>query len=365
MTQIATRRASLCCTVDVSYFISISKRITVATIKEVAKRAHVSVGTVSNVLSGTVPVSKRLQERVQEAVRQLDYHPNYVARSLKIRQTKTIGILVSDLTNPFIPQLVRGAEDAAWREQYMLIIFNSDDQPERESQLLTALRSRQVDGILLVAAGRAGSSHIAALRESGPPVVCLARELPGVDLDCVVADNFSAARECVKHFVDLGHRRIGLISGDLEIATARDRWLGYRHGLIEDGIEPDDRLVVAGGLRDADGYRGGLKLMNGDHRPTAVMAANSMLALGFLRALRELRLACPDQIALITFDDPIFAEALRPALTAVAQPTYEIGSQGMDLLLQRMRDPLRERTKVVLPTRLVIRESSGSSRNQT
>src|SRR3974390_162687 len=121
-----------------------------ATIKEVARRAHVSVGTVSNVLSGAVPVSDRLKERVLQIIRELDYHPNHVARSLKIRQTKMLGMVVSDITNAFFPQVVRGAEDAAWKHSYMMITFNSDDQLEREKQVLSALRARRVDGILLV-----------------------------------------------------------------------------------------------------------------------------------------------------------------------------------------------------------------------
>src|SRR5579885_2687884 len=171
--------------------------------KEVAKKARVSVGTVSNVLSETVPVSKRLRERVLEAVKQLDYHPNQVARSLKIRQTKMIGMVLSDITNPVAPQLIRGAENVAWREKYMLITFNSDDRVEREQQILAALRGRQVDGILISAAG-SSHSHIAAIHESGIPVVCFSREPPGLSMDCVVADNFGGARDCVRHLISLG-----------------------------------------------------------------------------------------------------------------------------------------------------------------
>jgi LacI family transcriptional regulator len=332
----------------------------VATIKEVAKKAHVSVGTVSNVLSGAVPVSKRLRERVLEAVQQLDYHPNHVARSLKIRQTKTIGMLVSDVANPFIPQLIRGAEDAAWREQYMLIIFNSDDQPDREGQLLEALRSRQVDGILLVASGRPDSTHIAALKGSRLPVICLARELPGLDLDCVIADNATAAYDCVKHLIGLGHRDIGFILGDTEVTTALDKSVGYRRALGEAGIEPNPALIVSSpGFRDTDGYRAGVQLLEMQSRPTAVIAANSMLAIGFLRAMKEMQLSCPDQVALIAFEDPIFSDVLRPSLTTVALPTYEIGSRGVELLLKRIHDPSREPSRIVLPTKLVIRESAG------
>ena len=162
------------------------------TIKEVALRARVSVGTVSNVLSGRVPVSKRLSERVQSVVRQLDYHPNHIARSLKIRQSNTIGLVISDITNPFFTHLARGAEDAAWKANYLLIILNSDEQLDRERQVIAALRARRVDGVILVSAADGESDHIRALHEAGTPLVCVDREIPG--LDCVVVNNADGAR---------------------------------------------------------------------------------------------------------------------------------------------------------------------------
>jgi LacI family transcriptional regulator len=332
-----------------------------ATIKEVAKKARVSVGTVSNVLTGAVPVSPRLKDRVLEVIKQLDYHPNYVARSLKKRRTNTIGMVVSDITNPIIPQLVRGAEDQAWAAQFMLITFNSDNQIEREQQMLGALRSRQVDGILLVAANGADHSHVKLLHDSGLPLVCLARQIQGLDVDCVVADHAAGAYEAVKHLNSLGHRTIALVNGDLELQTSLDRHAGYRRALEEAGIPYREELVILGGYRAEDSYAGGSQLMRQNPRPTAVLTANSILALGFLRALRESGLTCPGQIALASFDDAIFAEALRPSLTSIALPNYQLGAQAMDLLLKRIEDPARERTRLLLPPKLIIRESSGST----
>jgi LacI family transcriptional regulator len=334
----------------------------VATIKEVAKKARVSVGTVSNVLSGAVPVSKRLRERVLEVIKQLDYHPNHIARSLKIRQTKMIGMVVSDITNPFVPQLVRGAEAAAWRANYMLIVFNSDDQPEREQQVLAALRSRRVDGILLLAAAGSDRSHVAAVRDSGIPVVCVGQELPGLSLDCIVPDNFLGALECARHLIELGHRRIGMLSGDLLEEPARQRHVGYKQALTDSNIPYDESLIIQGGSRAEDGYRSAVELLSRNPRPTAMFTENAAVALGALRALKELNLQCPQDVALATFDDPYFAEALRPALTAVAQPLFEIGARAMGLLLERIADPTRKPEKLELQMTLNIRESSGTQR---
>jgi LacI family transcriptional regulator len=334
----------------------------VATIKEVAKKARVSVGTVSNVLSGAVPVSKRLRERVLEVIKQLDYHPNQVARSLKVRQTKTLGLVISDITNPFVPHVIRGAEDAAWREKYMLITFNSDDQLEREQQVLEALRGRRVDGVLLMAVSGSDHSHIRSLLDSGIPVVCVDRELPDLATDCVVADHFGGARACVAHFALLGHRRIAMLSGDLGAESARQRFAGYKQALQDANIPSDESLVISTGFRVADGYEAGRKLLERTMLPTAVFASNAPIALGFLKALREANMRCPEDLALATFDDPVFAESLRPALTAVAQPAFDVGFKAVELLLRRIADPKLQPARVVLETTVNIRESSGSLR---
>lgn len=332
-----------------------------ATIKEVARRAKVSVGTVSNVLSGAVPVSEALRERVMSVIRDLDYHPNHVARSLKIRQTKMLGMVVSDLTNPFFPQVVRGAEDAAWKNHYMLLTFNCDDQVERERQVFSALRTRRVDGILLVAASTAGDlSHIRSAVEAGIPVVCLDRALDEIPLDAVTVDNTGGSKLAVEHLIRAGHRRIGIITGSLHLQIAQDRLEGYRQALDGAGIAHSPDLIADGHFRLEAGREAALKLL--DQRPTAVFASNAMMALGLMRALDERGLRCPDDVAVVTFDDPVFSEALRPTLTAVAQPSYELGLRGAELLLSRIGDPQMARTHLVLNGELRVRESSGRPR---
>jgi LacI family transcriptional regulator len=331
-----------------------------ATIKEVARRARVSVGTVSNVLSGAVPVSERLKQRVERVIRELDYHPNHVARSLKIRQTMMLGMVVSDLTNSFFPLVVRGAEDAAWAHNYMLITLNSDDRPERELQALSALRTRRVDGLLLVAAATDGDlSHIKGMINAGIPVVCIDRAIATLPVDCVSVDNVAGVRMGVEHLLELGHRRIGILTGPLTVQLTRDRLEGYRQALAAAGIAMDESLVRTGpNFRAESGYAESLVLLR-EQRPTAVFSTNAMLGLGLLRAINELNMKCPEEVSIVTFDDPVFAQSVRPELTCVAQPAYDIGFRGARMLIERLMDPARTCTHVLLDTELRTRQSTA------
>ena len=321
-----------------------------ATIKDVASKARVSAGTVSNVLSGSVPVSKKLRQRVLDAIKQLDYHPDHVARSLKIRQTRMIAIVVSDISSPAVPQLVRGAEDVAWREKYMLLAFNSDQQLEREQHLMEELRSRRIDGIVLIPAAGAEHAHIAALRDAGTPIVCLNRELD-LNFDCVLADHAAGARECAAHLISLGHRRIAMLAGECEDETMSQRVLGYRQAMDDAKISAADSVVA-----QDSGW------LTATPRPTAVIAPDAVCAVGLLQTLAESNLQCPEDIALAAFGDAAFAGSLRPALTAIAEPSFEMGTRAMELLLLRMGDPHRPPERVVIGTKLIVRESTGSSR---
>jgi len=321
----------------------------VPTIREVATRAGVSVGTVSNVLSGAVPVSKQLRDRVLRVIQEMNYQPNHLARSLKIRHTKMIGMVVRDITDPISARMLRGAEDAAWLQNYLLVTLNSDQQWERERQIVTALRTHRVDGILLTVSAGPCHEHIRAVRDAGIPTVCLERDIPGLGLDCVVAGHSEGARDCVKHLVSLGHRDIGWISA-MDDETAQERFEGYRHGLQDAGLEFDHTLAAPAA-----------QLLARHPRPTAILTADARLATTLLHTLDQRGLRCPQDVAVATFDDSWFSDAFRPRLTAVAQPSYAMGFQAMELLIQRIHDPARRRTRVVVETSLEIRESSGAN----
>jgi len=331
-----------------------------ATIKEVAKRAKVSVGTVSNVVTGAIPVSPRLRARVLAAIRHLAYHPDHVARSLKLRRTKMLGMVVSDITNPFFSQMVRGAEDAALQRNYLLLTFNTDDKVERERQVLSVLRARRVDGILLVVAPSKGRpSHIAETLRFGTPIVCLDRLPPRVRVDSVTVDNVQAARECVQHLLALGHRRIGILTGSMALQTARERLQGYEQALKEAGVAINRELICEGDFRSESGYRLGRELLARSARPTAIFVSNAMMTIGVMKAVEDSGLLCPRDIAIATFDELPLADAFRPHLTAVAQPAYSIGEKGAELLIQRIEAKCGGAPiEIRLPTELRIREST-------
>jgi LacI family transcriptional regulator len=332
-----------------------------ATIKDVARRAGVSVGTASHVLSGKVPVSDQLRKRVEKAMAALDYHPSHIARSLSIRRTHTIGIVVPDITNPFFPQIIRGVESVAAKFGFSTITFNTDDQVDREREALSFLRSRRVDGILLVIApGRNDGSHIKAIIKAGIPVVCLDRLPRSISVDSVSVDNFSGAREAVQHLISMGHQHIAIITGPLSLKNARDRVRGYKSALREAGIPSSAERILEGDFREETGLRISRDLfISGRQRPSALFVSNNLMALGALQGLSELGLKCPDDFALASFDGFIFPDVFRPTLTTVVQPAYEIGVRGAEILLQRLNGELKsDPLHIELSTELRIKESS-------
>lgn len=329
------------------------------TIVEVAKRAGVSIATVSNVIRSTRRVSPKLEARVRAAIRELDYYPNEIARSLKVKQTRMLGLVLPDITNPFFPEIIRGAEDSAFERGYFLVTANTDEQSGRERRIVAALRSYRVDGILLASAPGKDTSHITSTMQAGVSVVCLDRYVPGIPMDAVLLDNIRGGRECVRHLIQSGHRRIAIITGSLELQTARERLQGYEEALKEADIEIDPKLVLEGDFREASGHRLGRQVLGQKVRPTAIFVCNGVMTFGVLRALEELGIECPKDIAIATFDDLAPDRSFHPHLTAVVQPSYEIGGRAATILMDRIEGKLQEGPFVVrvAPT-LVIRESS-------
>lgn len=333
-----------------------------STIKEVAASAKVSTATVSYVINGSARVSPLLRKRVLAAVRQLDYRPNYVAQSLRNRRTHMLGIVVTDITDPFFAQIIRGAADAASKHGYLLTIFNTDDVIEREEQVFSMLRARRMDGILWVPAfGRKARTQLKKALEDGIPVVSLARVLRGVPLDSVVVRNREGARECVLHLINAGNRRIALIGGPKGVSPARDRVQGYLDAMRQCHLPVDAALMREGDFRAGSGYRIGKELLSAFEPPTAFFVANGMMTVGLLRALDELGLHCPEDAALATFGDLEVAEYLYPHVTVAAQPSYELGRQGAELVLQRIRGELRNKrhVSIQLSAKLEVKESSS------
>src|ERR1700686_768145 len=223
------------------------------TIREVADLAGVAVGTVSHVVNGSVPVSEALRRKVQDAIRELDYHPNHVARSLKTSKTRTLGIIVPDMTITFFPQVIRGAETAARQRGYSLIAVNSDDNGERQKELLSLLRSQRVEGVLLViAAAPTPVSQISRMIDAGTRIVCLDRIPDRVPVDSVSVQDSEAAELGVDHLIAMGHRRIAIATGPQTLKNERQRLLGYKKSLLRAGLILDRELIWAGNNRPED-----------------------------------------------------------------------------------------------------------------
>jgi LacI family transcriptional regulator len=332
-----------------------------ATVHDVARRAGVSTSTVSHVVNNTRFVSDELRERVLTAMRELDYTPNAAARMLILKRSHTIGLIVSDIRNPFFASVARGVEDVAQEQGYTVVLCNSDENAERETACLSALETRAVDGVLLASAGVA-DAHLSRLVRAGYPIVLVDRDLPELGAPAVLLDNEGAAYTAVTHLISCGHRRIAMLSGRAAISTTTERVAGYRRALREAGIDVDDRLVVSGASTSEGGAIATNSVLDLEEPPSAIFSGNNLMTIGALQAIANRGLVVPDDIALLGFDDFPFpwSDAFRPHLTTIAQPTYELGRRAAELLVHRLKSsPSRTAERVVLEGQLVVRESSG------
>jgi DNA-binding LacI/PurR family transcriptional regulator len=332
------------------------------TIKEVADLAGVSVGTVSHVITGSVPVSEALKVKVQTAIRQLDYHPNHVARSLKTSRTRTLGIIVPDMTISFFPQVIHGAETAAREHGYSLIAVNSLESAERQKELISLLRSQQVEGILLViASAHTPMGHMSRLIEAGIPVVCLDRVPDGIPVDLVSVDDEAAAEMGTDHLIVQGYSHIAIVTGPLHLKNEHRRLEGYQRSLRRGGIAVKDELVWQGNLRSEDlEAMCQERLRHVSKRPDALLCTNGPTALGALRGLRDCGLKTPEDIGFVTFDELAVEDLFAPAITTIVQPAYDIGRRAAAILLERIEESPRAEGfhTVRLPAELKVRESS-------
>jgi DNA-binding LacI/PurR family transcriptional regulator len=332
------------------------------TIKEVAELAGVAIGTVSHVINGSVPVSDTLRRKVQAAIRELDYHPNHVARSLKTSRTRTLGIIVPDMTISFYPQIIRGAEYAAREREYSLIAVNSDESAARQKELLSLLRSQMVEGILLVVAStQTPLTQISRLIEAGILVVYLDRIPDRISADSVSVEDVSAAELAIDHLIERGHRRIAVVTGPLTLRNERQRLLGYRRALERAGLHAGDDLVWQGNLRTEEvSAMCRERLRDPSAWPDAILATNGPTALGVLRGFRDSGIKTPRDIGFVTFDELTVDDLFEPAVTTVVQPAYDIGFRAAAILLDRIENRSRDKgpESVRLPATLKVRDSS-------
>jgi LacI family transcriptional regulator len=328
----------------------------IATLKDVAERAGVSTATVSHVINETRFVSDELKARVHQAMRELNYRPNAIARSLRRRKTQNMGMIVPDISYPFLAEVARGVEDAGFELGYNVILCDSDGDLEREADYIGLLQEKKVDGIVFVATGES-SSHVRALIEQGMPVVVCDRELPGVEVDTVIADNVGSGHQATEHLIGLGHRRIGCIAGPPVLEISNKRVEGYKKTLEKYGVSLDDGVIVHGDFRCKGGYEAMRELLALDELPTAVFACNDLMAIGAICAASQKKLRIPQDVAIIGCDDIALASFTNPSLTTVAQPKHEMGAAAVEMLVERIKDKSKPPTRQLLPTELVLRDS--------
>ncbi len=302
---------------------------------DVARLANVSVATVSAVVNEKGSVSAERTRRVQEAMRALDYHPDQIARSLKVGRTHVIGVVVPDITNPFYTEVVHGLETEALRHGYSVILCNSGEDPQREQNQLSTLFSRRVDGVVLACTDLSAAYDRLVRRRF--PLVFIDRVPVGFTHAAITTDNIAATYEATRHLVELGHTRIAIIAGRLRFSNGIDRVEGFRKAMQEAHLPVRDDYFCPGDFQIESGYRCGLELMRLAEPPTAILVCNNKMTLGLVRAIGEMRIRCPEQVSILGFDDFEWAANFSPKLTTVAQPMHEIGKQAMKMLLGKLK----------------------------
>ncbi len=331
------------------------------TLREVARLAGVNPATVSRVLNPETRhlVTAKTAQRVQAAVRRLDYEPNRLARGLRTRRSYSIGVVIPDLTNPLFPPIVRGIENALAPAGYTALLTNTDGDPERERQMFETLRGRQVDGFIIASAATRDSLILGALEE-GVPLVLVNRTLDREGIFAVVPDDRRGIQHAVEHLAALGHRSIGHVAAPQRMSTGLRRYRGFLEAMSECGLEVlEDAVVFATGFTEEAGAVAALQLLSSGANCTAVVAANDLIALGVYSAAAKLGLRLPQDLSVVGFNNMPFVDKLAPPLTTVNVPVYDLGVRAAELLLERLQDETAQPRTLLLETRLIERGSTA------
>jgi DNA-binding LacI/PurR family transcriptional regulator len=327
-------------------------------IKDVAKRAGVSSATVSRVLANKDVVKLATREKVLKAVAELGYKPSRVARSLRVKSSQIIGLIISDIQNPFFTSLVRAVEDLAHKNNYALFLCNSDESLEKETLYVDLMLAERVAGVIIAPTDEQ-TNPCKRLLDANVPLVSIDRRILDCNVDTVLVDNVLGAYKLTEHLIVNGHTRIGAILGAPHITTGRERLEGYKQALNANDLLFDWTLVRMGMPKIEVGKRFTRELLNMPIPPTAIFTGNNLLTIGALGEINECRMRIPHDIALAGFDDPDWARLVNPRLTAVAQPTYELGRQAANLILKRISNPDRPPELIILEPTIMYRESSA------
>ena len=341
-----------------------------ANIQEVAKHAGVSISTVSRVLNNTAKVKPEVKKRIEDSMRELNYQPNPAARSLRTNRSHTIGLLISDIQNPFFMGLIQGIEDEALRHDYSLILCNSNEDEQREQQYLEVLYSERVAGAIIVPVRESLSEAITRkFRERNIPLVAVDRRVKNKDIDAVLVDNVMGAFEAVTHLISNGYRRIGVVSGPLNVTTGKDRLNGYRLALKQAGLPLDPAIERSGPFDAETGRKFTEELLDLETPPDALFTGNNLLTMGAWDAIYNRNLKVARDIGLVGYDETHWAGFKSVSLTTVTQPVYELGSTAALRLFQKLENPLtlasNYRQEIILTPTLNIRGSSMPRKNSS
>jgi LacI family transcriptional regulator, galactose operon repressor len=336
-----------------------------ATLRDVARLAGVSSATASAVVNGKNRVSARMQRKVEEAMKALDYHPDHMARSLKTGRSKVVGMIIPDLTNPFFVELMCGVEETARKAGYSVIFSNSSEDPEQERENLAMLHSQRVAGVVLACSdGHAAYDRLTTRRF---PIVFIDRlPVAGFSGRAVVVDNAGAAYEATRHLIGLGHVDIAIIAPRTDLSNGIERIEGFRKAMQEARLPIRDPYFQRGDYSLESGHRCGMELFRLPEPPTAIFSCNNKMTLGLVQAISELGMRCPEEISVLSFDDFPWTSYFSPRLTAIAQPSHEMGRRALEMLLSVI-DPAQAQSEpgesvVMLKAELRVRESTGPPR---
>lgn len=330
-----------------------------ATIRDVAALAGVSTTTVSHVINNSRFVSPEVRERVYQAMEELRYQPNALARSLRQGKTNTIGLLSPNSANPFFAEIGRAVEDAAFSSRYSVIICNTEGKLEKESFYLDVLSKKRVDGIILIGISQANETLNRLLAKS-VPVVLVDREIPDLDVDLVLTDNKQAGYMAARHLIEQGHTCIACVTGPAHVHPSSRRVVGYQEALQEAGLPLQDEYILPGDFSAQSGWEATRALLALPQPPSAIFLCNDLMAIGGLRAAAEAGFAVPQDLAIMGFDDIELASFSNPPLSSIAQPKAEMGAIAVQMLLEQIEEERTEPRQEMLQPELVVRRSTAA-----
>lgn len=332
-------------------------------LKDVAKRSGVAVGTASAVINQSPWVTEETRKRVLQAIKELNYHPNQLARNLRTQKTTTIGVIVSDITNPFFPQIIRSIDRVTRQNGYLMMLGDSNESFQIGIETFKVMLQKKVDGIILVGGIVPKEDLVKFLSDKYPVIVVIERDFEIPDIATVVVDAVNGGYTATKHLLSLGYSQVGLICGPMEdelFHASFGRHKGYRMALEEYNIPFNQSMVQCGDFTFDGGYRAMKQLLEETHQIRAIFALNDLMAIGAMMAIKEKGLRIPEDIALVGYDDIPEASHISPALTTIQLPKKQLGQKAVEILLNRLQGKQDLSLKNVLPTKLIVRQSCGA-----